>query len=276
MEFGPRRVGLRARRLVPWCQGRGGLCGGGKGFLASRRPMMSEEEGEEGERPSADLSGWPAVHAVRIILRGPLEKRGTEDCIFCSWENHDDVFVLWARGIIGAAAVGELAGRSGSAWRMHLSRHCPGWEDVAAETRVIYGGEVDRTRERVLSMMERAKDPLDREHLLEVSILTMRAYVAGALQDTEADSTLMGGLERMLGRLNQLTKELDTYRRERLEEAARLEQMTEDEARRELEQFKSELREVLLEHPEVYKEVLDRHDAWRREQVGLEGEGEGA
>jgi len=216
------------------------------------------------------LAGLKRIDVSKILLRGPLERTGTDACSFCSRPDHDELFVRWSRGELSSGDVGAVAGVDRSTWMTHLYRHVPGWETARSEVCAIHGGEVERLRHRVIDEMSRARDPLDRVHLLDMSLLIMRAYMVAAVEGVGPNPKLMSSAERVMQRVSMLTRERESLLREREEHAAKLEQMTEGDARRELEQFGSELREVLLEHPEVYKEVMDRHDVWRRERLGSE------
>ncbi len=184
---------------------------------------------------------------------------GTVKCSFCSLEEeHDDLFKAWAQGDLTRDEVGERVGLSGDAWQKHLQRHVPNWRALAAEVSVVYGGEVERSRARVLAVAGEAEDPTDREHLLELCVLSLRGHLLAMTERGISSEISAGRTAQMLSsEVEKATAALDKIRREREDREMETGRLKAKDARVELECLKAEIREMFSSDPDIAGRVND-------------------
>jgi len=193
-----------------------------------------------------------------------LRKKGTR-CTFCDHPEHDVLFERWARGELSTSEVALSFGdfQPGS-WNAHLRRHVPGWEVAKLECQLVDDPQVDVATARILVEGARGEvEPTDGLHLLTLGTLLVRRDMLALAKAPSVSPQTAGASERLAARAVQLVKERESLIRERELHSEALQRLSEGEWERRYHDLGEDVRKVLLEHPEVYKEVLDRHDAER-------------
>lgn len=187
-------------------------------------------------------------------------RSGTARCTYCALEqaDHDLLFEQWASGQLSGEEVAGRFGLGPDSWRRHLERHIAGWKALAAEASVIVGGEVEKVRVRILSLANEAADPVDREHLLELGVLTLRAHIiALAERGISADPSAARTAQVLVSEVDKATAALEEIRLEREDREIEAGRLKSKDARVELERLKLELREMFSSDPDIAGRVND-------------------
>lgn len=233
-------------------------------------------DGPQGVHEAQDGLEWPLHEGIGCdgddVVR--IGKTGTERCAFCRLEEHDEIFQAWAQGDLTAEEIGAQVDVSASAWMKHLSRHVPNYRVLAAEVAVVYGGEVERVRARILAEAEGAMDPTDREHLLEIGVLILRGHLlAMAAKGISADPGAARASRDLVSEVEKATAALENIRRERAESEALANLRRKEDGWAALDRFKRDLDTIFEGDPELGARL---NDLLAQQQGGLDQEGEGS
>jgi hypothetical protein len=254
---------------VDGAAGEGGAADGAGGEDAGERPLVSVElempEGMEGLEPVDALEQlrrrYTTVDWISRLSVAGLEKLGTK-CRACNHPEHDVLFVSWCRGAMSADEAAERVGlASGKSWTWHCREHIPNYEALREQAKMVSAKEMHTLLRDLKAMSRRVnKEKFGRRRVLEENLMMATLQVLALTnQGFSSDPMKAREVAHLIEVRSAQAKELAHLGAEEAKLHNELKLQKEGTGWAELEAFQAEVMETLRAHPDVYKELMDKH-----------------